>query len=212
MRTVLVTGFEPFGGESINPSLEAVKKLSNSPWQQVRVVSCTVPVVRYQAAQVVIEAIEHHQPDLVIMLGQAAGRHAITPERIAINLDDFRIADNAGNQPVDQAIDAAGPAAYFSTLPVKAITKTLQDAGIPCQISHSAGTYVCNHLFYSVQRHLEQRAIRSGFVHIPLLTQQAVLGQQPSMSLETIVHGLKLVILAALEHPDDIALAGGTIC
>ncbi|ENR2167041.1 pyroglutamyl-peptidase I [Vibrio vulnificus] len=212
MRKILVTGFEPFGGESLNPSLELVKVLTQKERTNIEIIGCQVPVVRHQSISTVIEAIEHHEPELVFMIGQAAGRAAITPERVAINLDDYRIEDNAGHQPVDEPIIATGPAAYFSTLPVKAITHTLQQAGIPCQLSHSAGTFVCNHLFYGIQHYLQARPIRSGFIHIPLLPEQASTSNQPSMSLETLARGLEMMIMTCLETEQDTKLTGGTIC
>ncbi|EGR0048522.1 pyrrolidone-carboxylate peptidase [Vibrio vulnificus] len=212
MRKILVTGFEPFGGESLNPSLELVKVLTQKERTNIEIIGCQVPVVRHQSISTVIEAIEQHEPELVFMIGQASGRAAITPERVAINLDDYRIEDNAGHQPVDEPIIATGPAAYFSTLPVKAITHVLQQAGIPCQLSHSAGTFVCNHLFYGIQHYLQARPIRSGFIHIPLLPEQASASNQPSMSLETLAHGLEMMIMTCLETEQDTKLTGGTIC
>ncbi|EJV9421920.1 pyroglutamyl-peptidase I [Vibrio vulnificus] len=212
MRKILVTGFEPFGGESLNPSLELVKVLTQKERTNIEIIGCQVPVVRHQSISTVIEAIEQHEPELVFMIGQASGRAAITPERVAINLDDYRIEDNAGHQPVDEPIIATGPAAYFSTLPVKAITHALQQAGIPCQLSHSAGTFVCNHLFYGIQHYLQARPIRSGFIHIPLLPEQVSASNQPSMSLETLARGLEMMIMTCLETEQDTKLTGGTIC
>ncbi|HAS8566262.1 pyroglutamyl-peptidase I [Vibrio vulnificus] len=212
MRKILVTGFEPFGGESLNPSLELVKVLTQKERTNIEIIGCQVPVVRHQSISTVIEAIEQHEPELVFMIGQASGRAAITPERVAINLDDYRIEDNAGHQPVDEPIIATGPAAYFSTLPVKAITHALQQAGIPCQLSHSAGTFVCNHLFYGIQHYLQARPIRSGFIHIPLLPEQASASNQPSMSLETLARGLEMMIMTCLETEQDTKLTGGTVC
>ncbi|EHK8983229.1 pyroglutamyl-peptidase I [Vibrio vulnificus] len=212
MHKILVTGFEPFSGESLNPSLELVKVLTQKERTNIEIIGCQVPVVRHQSISTVIEAIEQHEPELVFMIGQAAGRAAITPERVAINLDDYRIEDNAGHQPVDEPIIATGPAAYFSTLPVKAITHTLQQAGIPCQLSHSAGTFVCNHLFYGIQHYLQARPIRSGFIHIPLLPEQASASNQPSMSLETLARGLEMMIMTCLETEQDTKLTGGTVC
>ncbi|EGR7975950.1 pyroglutamyl-peptidase I [Vibrio vulnificus] len=212
MHKILVTGFEPFGGESLNPSLELVKVLTQKERTNIEIIGCQVPVVRHQSISTVIEAIEQHEPELVFMIGQASGRAAITPERVAINLDDYRIEDNAGHQPVDEPIIATGPAAYFSTLPVKAITHALQQAGIPCQLSHSAGTFVCNHLFYGIQHYLQARPIRSGFIHIPLLPEQASASNQPSMSLETLARGLEMMIMTCLETEQDTKLTGGTIC
>ncbi|MGF1686529.1 pyroglutamyl-peptidase I [Photobacterium japonica] len=212
MKKILITGFEPFGGERINPALEAVRALADVPLVGGEMVVCTVPVVRYAAIDTVIAAIKQHQPDVVITVGQAAGRAAITPERVAINVDDYRIADNGGHQPIDEAIVDAGPAAYFSTLPIKAITQTLQDHGIPAQISNTAGTFVCNHLFYGIQHYLRDTAIRHGFVHIPLLPAQAVQGTQPSMSLVTLVQGLTLMAQACIDHEQDSVIGGGHEC
>ncbi|GHA63660.1 pyroglutamyl-peptidase I [Photobacterium aphoticum] len=217
MRKVLITGFEPFGGEAINPALEAVMALDGQSLNGGEIVVCSVPVVRYAAIDTVIAAIEQHQPDVVITVGQAAGRAAITPERVAINVDDYRIADNGGHQPVDEPVIADGPAAYFSTLPVKAITHVLQEEGIPAQVSNTAGTFVCNHLFYGVQHYLCNRSVgnhhvRHGFVHIPLLPQQAVQGTQPSMSLATIVQGLTLVAQACLDYEQDAMITAGCEC
>ncbi|MCA3955437.1 pyroglutamyl-peptidase I [Vibrio vulnificus] len=212
MHKILVTGFEPFGGESLNPSLELVKVLTQKERTNIEIIGCQVPVVRHQSISTVIEAIEQHEPELVFMIGQAAGRAAITPERVAINLDDYRIEDNASHQPVDEPIIATGPAAYFSTLPVKAITHALQQAGIPCQLSHSAGTFVCNHLFYGIQHYLQARPIRSGFIHIPLLPEQVSASNQPSMSLETLARGLEMMIMTCLETEQDTKLTGGTVC
>lgn len=212
MKKILMTGFEPFGGESINPALEAVKLLDGVVLNNGIIVAHQVPVTRFKAIEVVIEAIKYHQPDYVITVGQASGRAAITPERIAINMDDFRIADNDGNQPIDQPIIMNGPNAYFSTLPIKAITQALQQQGIPCQVSNTAGTFVCNHLFYGVQHYLRYTQIGHGFIHIPLLPQQATFGDQPSMSLDLIVAGLKIAAQAVIDNTFDIPLSGGSIC
>ncbi|PST89585.1 pyroglutamyl-peptidase I [Photobacterium sp. NCIMB 13483] len=212
MKKILMTGFEPFGGESINPALEAVKLLDGVVLNNGIIVAHQVPVTRFKAIEVVIEAIKYHQPDYVITVGQASGRAAITPERIAINMDDFRIADNDGNQPIDQPIIMNGPNAYFSTLPIKAITQALQQQGIPCQVSNTAGTFVCNHLFYGVQHYLRYTQIGHGFIHIPLLPQQATFGDQPSMSLDLIVAGLKIAAQAVIDNAFDIPLSGGSIC
>lgn len=212
MKKVLITGFEPFGGASINPALEAVKKLDGAELDGGVIVTCEVPVTRYDALKAISEAIEAHQPSYVITVGQAAGRNAITPERVAINLDDFRIPDNGGNQPIDEPIDEEGPAAYFSTLPIKAITRKLQENGIPCQVSNTAGTFVCNHVFYGIQHFLRDTDIGHGFIHIPLLPEQAAATDQPSMSLDTIVEGLRLAAQATLENKKDISEGAGQIC
>ncbi|AUW07401.1 pyroglutamyl-peptidase I [Vibrio campbellii] len=212
MKKALITGFEPFGGASINPALEAVKRLATEQVEGGEIVVCEVPVVRYKSVDTVINAINEHNPDFVITVGQAAGRAGITPERVAINVDDFRIPDNEGNQPVDEPVVDCGPEAYYTTLPIKAITKTLQENGIPCQVSNTAGTFVCNHLFYGVQHYLADKDIRHGFVHIPLLPEQDVTGTQPTMSLDIIVEGLRLLTQAVIDNTKDVNFSSGKIC
>ncbi|MCG6454089.1 pyroglutamyl-peptidase I [Vibrio parahaemolyticus] len=212
MKKVLITGFEPFGGDAINPALEAVKRLEETSLDGGIIVTCQVPVTRFESISAVIDAIEAYQPDCVITVGQAAGRAAITPERVAINVDDFRIPDNGCNHPIDEPIIEHGPDAYFSSLPIKRIAQTLQESGIPCQVSNSAGTFVCNHLFYGVQHYLRDKSIRHGFVHIPLLPEQATDGNHPSMSLDMIVAGLKLVAQVVIDHESDVVVSGGQIC
>ncbi|WP_343291536.1 pyroglutamyl-peptidase I [Vibrio harveyi] len=212
MKKVLIIGFEPFGGESINPALEAVKRLNGRKLDGGEVVMCQVPVTRYESIEAVIESIELHQPDIVITVGQAAGRTAITPERVAINVDDFRIPDNGGHQPIDEPVIPGGPDAYFTTLPIKAITRALQQENIPCQVSNTAGTFVCNHLFYGVQHYLRDKSVRHGFVHIPLLPEQDSSGNQPTMSLDVIVEGLARLAQVAIDNESDIAVTAGQIC
>ncbi len=212
MKKILITGFEPFDGAHINPALEAVRQLQGRVLKGGQIHTCPVPVSRYDSIQCIIQAIEQIQPDIVITVGQAAGRAAITPERVAINVDDYRIVDNGGHQPIDEAIVEGAPAAYFTTLPIKAISQTLQQHGIPCQISNSAGTFVCNHVFYGIQHYLRDHNINHGFVHIPLLPEQDPSGQQPTMALATIVEGLTLLAQTCLEHPKDINLGAGQIC
>ncbi|SKA67414.1 pyroglutamyl-peptidase I [Enterovibrio nigricans] len=212
MKKVLITGFEPFGGASINPALEAVKMLDGVKLDGGEIVICDVPVTRYEAIKAVTAAIEKHKPSYVITVGQAAGRASITPERVAINVDDFRIPDNGGNQPIDEPIIEDGPDAYFTTLPIKAITKALQEKGIPCQVSNTAGTFVCNHLFYGVQHFLRETDIGHGFIHIPLLPEQAAATDQASMSLETIAEGLRLAAQATLDNKHDAVIGAGKIC
>ncbi|MGR5261386.1 pyroglutamyl-peptidase I [Vibrio astriarenae] len=212
MKKVLITGFEPFGGETINPALEAVRCLDQTKLNGGVIVVCEVPVVRYESIETVVAAIEVHKPDVVITVGQATGRAAITPERVAINVDDFRIPDNKGFQPIDESIIEGGPDAYFSTLPIKAMTKSLLDSGIPCEVSNTAGTFVCNHLFYGIQHHLSGSEVPHGFVHIPLLPEQDKHGNQPTMTLDRIVAGLRLLAQIAIDCPEDIRIGGGQIC
>lgn len=176
---ILVTGFDPFGGSGSNASELVVKQL----WSDV--VTCFVPTVFGRAADVVLEAIAAEQPDAVVCLGEAAGRTAITPERVAINVADASIPDNAGYQPVDEPIEPTGPAARFSTLPIKAMVRAIEAAGVKASVSNTAGTFVCNHLMYRVLAETGDR-IPAGFIHVPTID---------DMPLDTTVRG----ITAALE-------------
>ncbi|EKO3692640.1 pyroglutamyl-peptidase I [Vibrio metschnikovii] len=214
MFKVLLTGFEPFGEDSLNPSQALLNAKEQLHVTGVEVIGCVLPVVRYQAAEVAINAIKTHQPDLVLMFGQASGRGVITPERVAINLDDYRIADNAGHQPIDEAIIADGPAAYFTTLPVKAMVEDLQQAGIAAEVSHSAGTFVCNHLFYAVQHYLSQHDIPSGFIHIPALPEQvpATNPSLPSLGLEPLIAAVRVMIQTCYHSKQDRQIIGGNVC
>jgi pyroglutamyl-peptidase len=215
MANILVTGFEPFGGEPVNPALEAVKQLNGQIIAGHRVITNVVPAVKGKSVDVVIESIKAVQPVLVLAVGQAGGRADITVERVAINVDDFRIKDNEGNQPVDEPIAVDGPVAYWSSLPIKAIVERIRLSGIPAKVSNNAGTYVCNHLFYGLMHYLKQQdsPIRGGFVHIPYLPEQAVRNPgQPSMSLENIVKALTVALEAALTTNEDIKMESGEIC
>ena len=183
---ILVTGFDPFGGESRNPSAEVVEFLPDTI-AGAELVKMILPTVRCKAPQLAAQAIREHRPDVVLSIGQAGGRAAVTVERMAVNLDDFRIPDNEGNQPVDQPVVPGGPDGYLTNLPVKAMVESIRKAGVPAEVSLSAGTFVCNHLLYSVRHLLEQEhsGARCGFLHIPWLPDQ-VLDKpgQPSMPLE----------------------------
>ena len=194
---ILLTAFTPFDGESINPALEAMKLLPDKIGN-LQVLKLEVPTVFGKSARLVIETIEQEKPDFVLSIGQAGGRAEITPERIAINIDDARIPDNEGNQPVDQPIYLDGENAYFSTLPVKAMVEAIKKAGLPAALSNSAGTYVCNHLMYSVLYYIQINAlpIKAGFIHVPYIPEQTVEKKDiPSLELSEIVRGLN----AALE-------------
>ena len=212
MRNVLVTGFGPFGGEPINPALEAIKLLEGRIVGGCRVVTRELPVTRFEAIDAIVKHIWDTDPALVLAVGQAGGRLEITPERVAINVDDYRIPDNGGFQPVDEPIVAGGPAAYWSTLPIKAMVVAMRGAGIPASVSNSAGTFVCNHLFYGLMHQLAKAGgkIRGGFVHIPYLPEQAArIGSQPSMAVETIVKGLEVALETAITHENDISVGDG---
>lgn len=194
MKKLLITGFDPFGGESINPSWEAVNALPETvgAWELTKL---QVPTVFGKAGETVLAAAEKLQPDAILCVGQAGGRAAVTPELVAINLRYGRIADNAGVSPMDEPVVADGPAAYFSTLPVRAMAQAVTDAGLPGQVSYSAGAFVCNDLLYTVLHRYAGTPVRAAFVHVPFLPQQAKEGV-PSMTQEDIQKALQAIILA----------------
>ena len=193
---ILLTAFTPFDGESINPALEAMKLLPDKIGQ-LEVLKLEVPTVFGKSARLVLETMEQEKPDYVLSIGQAGGRAEITPERIAINIDDAGIPDNEGNQPTDRPIYPDGENAYFSTLPVKAIVEAIKREGIPASISNSAGTYVCNHLMYSVLYSIKKNALptKAGFIHVPYIPEQTVNKKdKASLALEEIVRGLEAAL------------------
>ena len=210
---ILVTGFDPFGGEKVNPALEAVKSLP-SEIHGAEIHWVEIPTVFYQSAEVLETAIVHYQPDAVLCIGQAGGRASLTPERIAINQDDARIPDNQGNQPIDTPIRLDGQAAYFSTLPIKAMVQAIKEEGLPATVSNTAGTFVCNHLMYQALYLADKKFphMRAGFMHIPYMTEQVI--NKPntaSMNLTDIVRGIEAAIGAIVDCKDkDIKLVGGT--
>lgn len=210
-KRVLFTGFQPFDGDAVNPALEAVHLLNGRQWDDVEFIGMEVPTVFGKAIDAVCEGIAKVHPDVVICVGQAGGRAQITPERVAINVDDARIPDNEGNQPVDQPVVPNGPAAYWSTLPIKAMTEEMKGAGIPAAVSNTAGTFVCNHIFYGLMHELSNHhpKIRGGFIHIPFLPEQVTERFAPSMSLEVVVRGLELCGLVSARST-DIHTTGGT--
>jgi pyroglutamyl-peptidase len=174
MTKVLLTGFEPFGKATLNPSGEIVKQISGD-----NIVTAILPVAYAQSGEALLALIEQHNPDVVISLGQAEGRTQITPERIAINLDDARLADNEGVSRIDVPILEDGPVAYESTLPIKEFVSAITAAGIPAAVSLSAGAFLCNHIFYVAQNRLKGTKVRSGFIHVPLMDEQA--GEFPGL-------------------------------
>lgn len=209
---ILLTAFEPFGGENINAALEAVRLVADNVGD-AQITKLTVPTVFYKSIAVAAAAIEAERPDAVLCVGQAAGRCELTPERVAINLDDARIPDNEGNQPIDRPIFADGAPACFSTLPVKAMARSIRNAGIPASVSNTAGTFVCNHLMYGVLYTLEKqrRGVRGGFIHVPAAPGQAVRQSTPvpSMSIRDTAAGLEAAIRAIAEYDHDIAAVEG---
>lgn len=213
--TVLLTGFEPFGGDTVNPALDVVHELAGERIAGHRVVPAVLPVTFADAPARLADAIERERPALVVCIGQAGGRARISLERVAINLIDARIPDNGGAQPIDARVVPDAPDAYFTRLPVKAMLHALTDAGVPAELSLSAGTYVCNAVFFALLHLLHTRwpTLRGGFIHIPYLPQQAALhAGAPSMDLGTLSKGIGIAIEAALQTSDDLREAGGTIC
>ncbi|MGL5354824.1 MAG: pyroglutamyl-peptidase I [Clostridium sp.] len=211
---VLITGFDPFGGENINPALEAVKLLPNTI-EGAEIIKLEIPTVFRKALEKIEEAIIENKPSIVIAVGQAGGRFGVTPERVAINLDDARIKDNEGNQPIDISIFKDGENAYFSPLPIKAMVKEMTDGGIPATVSNTAGTFVCNHVMYGILYLAEKKypGIKGGFIHVPYIPSQVVSKPtMPSMSLVDISKGLELSIKAAILNDEDIKAIGGEIC
>ncbi len=182
MARALVTGFEPFGGEKVNPSWRAVRGLDGKVIGNFEVIAREVPTVFGKAGAFIARVIDEVKPDVVISVGQAGSTPAIKVERFALNLDDARGHDNEGNQPEDRAIAQDGPVGYWATVPVKKIVKAINDAGIPAVVSNSAGTFVCNHVFYSALHHVASKglAVRVGFIHVPYLPEQAV--SKPAMA------------------------------
>ena len=212
-NVVLVTGFDPFGGESTNPSWEICNRLPHEI-AGMRIETCRVPCEFRRAIEVVAEAIERHRPAIVLSLGQAGGRSRIGVERIAINLDDARMPDNAGAQPVDEEIAANGPPAYFATIPVKAMARAIRAAGIPAEVSNSAGTYVCNHVMYGVLHFLAAsgKKARAGFIHVPYAESQVLDKRDaPAMSIESMAKAIQAAIGAAIEYREDIGVPEGAL-
>jgi pyroglutamyl-peptidase len=211
LRPILVTGFEPFGGECVNPSAEVARALHGRTIDGARVVGVVLPCVFGVSIDAMRSALDTHRPQLVLALGLAAGREGFTLERIAINLDDARIADNAGAQPIDAPVVARGPAANFTTLPIKAMATALRNAGHLAAVSNSAGTFVCNHVFYGLQHALKRRrGVRSGFMHLPCLPVQAASGM-PSLSLMAMVEGVAIALAAALRTSADLRSSEGRL-
>jgi pyroglutamyl-peptidase len=209
----LVTGFEPFGDDPINPARDALPLLPRR-LGDIEITTRTLPTVFGRSLDTLDEALRATRPDLVLCVGLAGGRAALSLERIAINLDDARVPDNAGQQPIDRVIAPGGPLAYLATLPIKAAVLALRDAGLPAIVSNTAGTFVCNHIFYGLmQRAATARpAFRGGFLHVPYLPAQAArLEGAPSMALADIVRGIEIVLAVAASRTEDIHTQEGAI-
>ena len=208
-QRVLMTGFDPFGIDTINPSWLAVQALHGREVAGHRIVAAQLPTVFGESVDALRALLVAHQPALVICVGQAGGRSAISLERVAININDARIADNAGAQPIDTQVAAQGPAAYFSTLPIKAMMLAIRNEGIAAEVSQTAGTFVCNHVFYGLMNALAGmpalRATRGGFIHVPWLPTQGA----PSMPLSDMVRGLQAAVASALRTGRDAGVSAG---
>jgi pyroglutamyl-peptidase len=212
--TVLLTGFEPFGGESVNPSWEIACTLDGWVVDGRTVRAVQLPCAFGDALRTLDAALATHRPELVVCLGQAGGRAEISIERAALNVDDARIPDNLGRQPIDAAVVPDGPAAYFSTLPIKALARDLREAGVPAAVSNTAGTFVCNHVFYALMHRLATAPAlaraRGGFVHVPFTPEQ-VAGKTgvPSMALASQIDGIRQALRSALRTRDDVRETAG---
>jgi pyroglutamyl-peptidase len=211
MKTVLLTGFEPFDGQAINPSEEIAREINDATIARHKVVGALLPCVFGAALKELKHQIKLHDPAFVICLGQAGGRAEVTPERIAINVDDARIPDNAGQQPVDRPVVKDGPAAYFSTLPIKAIVHELRRREIPAAVSQSAGTFVCNHVFYGLMHELalHRPNVRGGFIHVPFVPEQST--DRPSLAFEVLTEAVRVAIATTAEYRRDLRTGGGQV-
>jgi len=211
---ILLTGFEPFGGESVNPSWQVAQALHGETIAGARVHSLCLPCAFGDALDALGAVLARPRLGIVLALGQASGRSDFSVERIAINVDDARIPCNAGRRPIDEPVVPGAPAAYFGTLPIKTIVATLREAGLPASVSQSAGTYVCNHVFYGLMHALRRRpGVRAGFMHLPLLPEQAAaqpaVPVPPSLPLTTLVHGVRLALATAVTTTVDLRASGG---
>lgn len=208
---IIVTGFDPFGGEKINPSIECVKALPEI--EGVELIRLELPTVFKESAKRLNEVINDVKPDAVLSVGQAGGRPGITMERIAINVDDARIPDNISQQPIDETIQTEGEAAYFTTLPIKRIVKAIREAGISAEVSNSAGTFVCNHIMYQslFAATKADKPFKAGFMHIPFIPEQTT--DKPSLPLEESTKALQIAIETIRDYlnDEDIKVQEGTI-
>lgn len=208
---VLITGFDPFGGESINPAWEAVKAMKDNI-DGIEVIKLQIPTVFKKSAEKLFSGIEEHKPDAVICIGQAGGRYDMSVERVAINMDDGRIPDNEGYQPIDTPVYEDGENAYFATLPIKGIVEEIKLAKIPASVSNTAGTYVCNHIMYSLLYYISKNNlnIKGGFIHVPYITEQVVdKKNMPYMEVTTITKALECAVQALNKYKVDVKVSGG---
>ncbi|MEV3858310.1 pyroglutamyl-peptidase I [Streptomyces sp. NPDC050095] len=211
MTRVLLTGFEPFGGESVNPSWQTAELVAAAPPEGLAVTAVQLPCVFGESITALRRAVADVRPELVLCLGQAGGRTGVTVERVALNVDDARIPDNAGAQPVDEPVVRGGPDAYFSSLPVKACVAAMRGAGVPAALSHTAGTFVCNHVAYGLAHLLatELPSVRGGFVHVPWSPDQVRDGSAPSLPVALVADGIRALLLAAASTRVDLRVSEG---
>jgi len=209
MKAVLLTGFEPFGGDPSNPSAEIAWQLNGAVIAEHSVIGAVLPCVFGRDILELKRLIRLHQPALIVCLGLAAGRAAITPERVAINVADARIPDNEDQKPIDEPVVRRGPAAYWTTLPIKAIVAALQARGFPAEVSQSAGTFVCNHVFYGLMHYLARArlAARAGFIHVPAVSLPTEV--RPGLPLDQMVAGICLAVATSLELRQNLRTAAG---
>ncbi|MCM3695868.1 pyroglutamyl-peptidase I [Microbacterium oleivorans] len=210
MRTVLLTGFDPFAGDAVNPSGEAVRGVAARWAGPERLVTDILPVTFDGATARLAALLQEHRPDVVIATGLAGGRAAVTPERVAVNLADARIPDNAGHRPQDAPVVDGGPVAYFGTLPVKAISAALTDRGIPSTVSHTAGTFVCNAVMYAALHATDGTPVRTGFIHMPWAAGHGP-ADAPSLPLGVLIDALEVAIRVSLDAERDVSAAGGEV-
>lgn len=212
-KNILITGYEPFGGDTFNPSLELAKTLSGYTYRDYTFQYAQIPVNRKECIPTMERAIDCYQPEIIICTGLAYARAAISIERVAINVADFPWPDNAGYLALNETIDPTGETAYFATLPIRSMLKNLKDNGVPSYISNSAGTYCCNMLMYGTLNYIKKNhlSIRAGMMHVPY-TPEMVLDKDPtmpSMSLDTMIKGVRLAAEAAVDTQEDISLVCG---
>lgn len=204
MKIILLTGFEPFGGESINPSWELVKLFDNQVINDYRIISKELPTVFYESSALLLKYLKEYEPRIVLCFGQAGGSNSIRLERVAVNLNDARIPDNKGNQPLDELIDSNGPVAYFTKLPIRLIYDKLTDNNLPVSISLSAGSYVCNHVFYQLMQVIHDKDIIGGFIHIPYLNIQ----NKPNhfnMSMDELQKALDIILKTIIDYDQRVS-------
>jgi len=204
MKIILLTGFEPFGGESINPSWELVKLFDNQVINDYRIISKELPTVFYESSALLLKYLKEYEPRIVLCFGQAGGSNSIRLERVAVNLNDARIPDNKGNQPLDELIDSNGPVAYFTKLPIRLIYDKLTDNNLPVSISLSAGSYVCNHVFYQLMQVIHDKDIIGGFIHIPYLNIQ----NKPNhfnMSMDELQKALDIILKSIIDYDQRVS-------